>query len=82
MDKIEAAQSMGFTLPPPGYLFGAILFGIIGIAAFRYGKKVTNFWMMLFGLALMVYPYVISSTWQLYLIGAALCGALVWFRNS
>lgn len=81
MDKIEVGQLMGFTMPAPGYLFGAILFGIIGIAAFRYGKKVSNFGMMLIALGLMVYPYFISSTWQLYLIGVGLCGALYWFRH-
>jgi hypothetical protein len=28
------------------------------------------------GVALMLYPYVISETWLLYLVGAALCAAL------
>ena len=30
------------------------------------------------GLALMLYPYTVSETWLLYLVGATLCG-WVWF---
>jgi hypothetical protein len=33
---------MGFALPEPAYLFGAILFGIIGYAAYQHGKKASN----------------------------------------
>ena len=33
------------------------------------------------GLALMLYPYAISATWLMYVIGIALCGALYWFRE-
>jgi len=39
MDNLKTFESMGFTLPSPAYLIGAIFFSIIGYAAYRYGKK-------------------------------------------
>jgi hypothetical protein len=80
MDNVAALQSMGLSLPSPAYLFGAILFGIIGYAAYRYGKKTAATYPRWIGLALMLYPYAISRTWLLYAVGAGLCAALYIFR--
>ena len=60
----------------PAYLFGAILFGIIGYAAYRRGKKASNVSMKWLGVALMLYPYAISETWQVYAVGTTLCIAV------
>ncbi len=76
MDDLNALQTLGFTLPSPAYLMGAILFGIIGFAAYRYGKKASLQATKWIGVALMLYPYVISATWLLYAVGTALCVGL------
>jgi hypothetical protein len=73
MDDLKTLESMGFTLPGPAYLIGAILFGIIGFAAYRYGKKASLDTTKWIGIALMLFPYVISETWLLYAVGAGLC---------
>ena len=73
MDELKALETMGFTLPSPTYLFGAILFGILGYAAYRYGKKTSNQPTKWIGVALMLYPYAISETWLLYAVGISLC---------
>ena len=73
MDELRNLESMGLTLPSPAYLAGAILFGILGYAAYRYGKKTSNATTKWLGIALMLYPYAISETWQLYAVGVALC---------
>ena len=65
-----------FTWPTPAYLFGAIVFGLAGMAAFRYGRKSGQARPVWIGVALMVFPYLVSSTAWLYVIGAALCAAL------
>ena len=81
MDELKTVESLGLTLPSPAYIFGALLFGIIGIAAYRYGKKAelgTPKWI---GVALMLYPYGVSETWMLYAIGAGLCVALYGYRK-
>jgi hypothetical protein len=67
-------------LPSPANLFGSVMFGIFGFAAYRYGKKSGNFNPMMLGVALMVYPYFISQTWLLYAIGVALCAGLYFWR--
>ena len=36
---------------------------------------------VLIGVGLMVYPYLVSATWLLYVAGVALCAALYWFRH-
>ncbi|MEI6082264.1 MAG: hypothetical protein WCR44_07540 [Verrucomicrobiota bacterium] len=53
-------------------LFGQILFGAIGLAAFVYGKKQSSFKTMLLAVAIMGFPYVVSETWMLYAIGGVL----------
>lgn len=73
MDELKNLQSTGLTLPSPAYLFGAILFGIIGFAAYRYGKKASDRVTKWGGIALMLYPYAISETWQLYAAGLGIC---------
>jgi hypothetical protein len=68
-------------MPPPGNLFGSLAFGVIGMGAFAYGKKIGGWRAMSIGVALMVYPYFIDPTWLLYTIGAALTVALFVFRD-
>jgi hypothetical protein len=68
-------------MPSASNLFGALLFGIIGLAAFRYGKKAVLWKPMGIGVALMAYPYFVEQTWLLYAIGALLCGAFFVFKE-
>ena len=81
MDELEVAKSLGFTLPGPAYIFGAILFGIIGYAAYRYGKRASAGEIKWIGVALMLYPYVIGDTLLLYIVGSVLCVGLYVFRR-
>jgi hypothetical protein len=74
MNDIPGASLTGLALPSPAYLAGAILFGIIGWAAFRRGRKAEKPELVWSGVALMVYPYAVSQTWLLWAVGAALCG--------
>jgi hypothetical protein len=62
-------------------LFGSILFGTVGMAAFVYGKKAGLLNPMLFGGALMTYPYFVNQTWLLYGVGVALTGLLFRFPD-
>jgi hypothetical protein len=74
MDELKTLEALGFTLPSPAYLIGAILFSVIGYAAYRYGKKASLQTIKWIGIALMLYPYFISAeTWLLYAVGAGLC---------
>jgi hypothetical protein len=62
-------------------LFGAILVGIIGFAAYRYGNKALDMVIKWGGIVLMLYPYVIAETWQLYVAGFGLCFGIYILRN-
>jgi hypothetical protein len=83
MDDLSTLQmtGLGLELPAPGYLFGALLFGILGYAAYRHGKKVDKPRTRWLGVALMLYPYGVSTTWVLYAVGAALCAG-VWLDGT
>ena len=81
MDELATLNTLGLELPSPAYLFGLILFGLLGLAAYRYGKKNGRPQTRWLGLALMLYPYLISQTWQLYAIGGGLCAALYFWRR-
>ncbi|MEY2842625.1 MAG: hypothetical protein RI920_662 [Pseudomonadota bacterium] len=65
-------QALGIEMPSAVYLFGMIVFSLIGLVAYRRGKQQAQPVMRWAGLALMLYPYAVSSTWLLYLVGVAL----------
>jgi hypothetical protein len=81
MDNIKELETMGFTLPSPAYIFGVILFGVIGYAAYQYGKKTYRDASKWLGIVLMIYPYAISETWQLYAVGVDLIAGVYAFRR-
>ena len=81
MDEADNATLMsGFTWPSPGYVFGMLLFSLLGYAAFRYGRKNDRYATMGIGIALMLFPYVVSRTWLLYGVGFALCAG-IWYDH-
>jgi len=59
-------------------LLWGVLFGSIGLGYFVYGKKQRAVVPFLCGIALMAFPYFVSSTVLLILIGAIL-SALPYF---
>lgn len=67
---------MNFSFDPLA-LSAMILFGIIGTLVLWHEKR--NHWnplRILIGIALCVFPYFITTTWLLCIVGAALCGGL------
>jgi len=68
-------------MPTPTVLFADLIFGVIGLAVFAYGRKNALWRTMAIGLALAAFPYFVSQTWLLYAIGAALCAALAIWRD-
>ena len=54
------------------YLFWGLIFGSIGFGYFLYGKKQARVVPLVCGIALMVYPYVVSSTWAMVGLGVVL----------
>ena len=70
MNELKTLQSMGLTLPSPAYLLGCLIFGIVGLVAFRRGRKSQRTELTFAGVALMFYPYAVSETWTLWVIGA------------
>ncbi|MES2353698.1 MAG: hypothetical protein V4568_04690 [Pseudomonadota bacterium] len=81
MFDLNSLEALGITLPSPAYIFGAILFGIVGLAAYRYGKKASLTKPKWIGVGLMLYPYAVSDMRLLYLVGTGLCVALYVFRK-
>ena len=73
MNDLSSLSALGLDLPSPAYLFGAILFGILGYLTYRRGRKSSQSALTWAGLALMLYPYLVSQTWLLWAMGAALC---------
>jgi hypothetical protein len=69
------------SIPTPGTLFAAILFGAIGLGAFVYGKRAGLAMPMILGAALMGYPYFVSDIWLTFGIGICLCVLLFRFRG-
>ena len=76
MNELNALAGLGLELPSPAYLLGCLIFSVIGYIAFRRGRKLDRSALTWGGLALMLYPYGVSSTTQLWALGIALCGWL------
>ena len=57
-------------------LIGGVIFSAVGFVGFSYGKRTQNFRLMALGGALMGYPYFVSDTALIYLIGIGLTAAL------
>lgn len=76
MDELNPLASLGLVLPSPAYIAGAILFGLIGYAAFRRGRKTSTASLTWTGVALMLYPYAVPQTWLLWAVGTGLCAWL------
>ena len=76
MNDLAALPALAFSLPSPAYLLGAIVFGLIGFGAFRYGRKAGRPVPLWLGVALMLYPYAVSQTVLLYAVGTVLCVGL------
>ena len=74
MNNLDELEAFGLVLPSPSYIVGAILFGIIGMAVFRRGRKASNTALTWTGVGLMFYPYALSQTWTLWVVGMVLCG--------
>ncbi len=76
METVRTPQLLGLELPDPVYIFGAILFGILGFVAYRHGRKCHKGLTMWLGVALMDYPYAVSGTGMLYAVGVVLCAGI------
>ena len=68
-------------MPSPAALFVSLVFGVIGLTAFLYGKKHALIVPMMLGLGLMLFPYFVSNIWLMCGIGAALTAAIWYFRE-
>ena len=64
-----------------GKIIAWIIFGMVGFVAFVYGKKQKNFKPLLIGIALMAYPYFVSSAVWLYVVGMGLSALLFLWRE-
>lgn len=62
-------------------LFWGMVFGSIGVGFFVYGKKQGEVIPLLCGLALMIFPYFVSSTLLLVALGAVLIAIPFYYRN-
>ena len=82
MDELRTLEAMGLVLPTPAYIVGAIVFGIVGMIAFYRGRKATLPVSKWIGVALMFYPYAVSATWMLYVVGVGLCVGLYFYWHA
>jgi len=60
---------------------GSMIFGTIGFIAFVYGKKMQQYKTFGIGIALIAFPYFVSNTLCMYLIGTALTVSLFFFKD-
>jgi len=81
MNELTALRSLGLSIPSPAYLVAAVVFGLIGIGAYRLGKSRQRRRTKWLGVALMLYPYAVPLTWLLYVVGIALCVAVYFDRD-
>jgi cyanate permease len=71
---VERAREIGLDLGGISLatVLVAVLFGLVGFAAFRYGRKNGEPRPLFLGIALMAYGYFVSNAWISFGIGALL----------
>lgn len=62
-------------------LYAYLIFGILGMSSFSYGRKLRLWKPSVIGILLMVYPYFFPNTWLLWGVGVALL-VLLWFQHD
>ena len=62
-------------------LLFSMIFGVIGMAYFMYGKQNARLYPLIFGMALCIYPYFVSDLTVMIAIGVGLTLA-PWFLRS
>ncbi len=72
---MEEMESLGFSFSMSTIIAG-LIFGAIGLYAYRWGKKRDNRYVYWTGITMMVYPMFIQSNKLTWSIGLALCGVL------
>ncbi len=60
-------------------ILASVIFGSIGLGAFIYGKKQSNFKALVIGIVLMAYPYFLTNAIALYATGVVLTAVLFIF---
>ena len=61
-------------------LIASLIFSVVGIFVFRYGKKEQNIPLVITGIGLMAYSYFTHGPVQDWGVGAALCGVAYYYR--
>ena len=78
-------QTAGLATGSGGINWGAVIanliFGMIGAVALMYGWKNKAPKPLVIGIVLSVFPYFISNTLLIYVIGIALTAALYYWRD-
>lgn len=64
----------------PAQMLWGVLFGAIGMGYFSYGRKQRAAVPFAIGVALMTYPFFVSNTYLLALVGAVLCAVPYFIR--
>jgi len=65
----------------PAQLFWGLFFGSLGAGYFIYGKKQGRLPPLLAGIALIVFPYFVSNSWLMVLIGTGIAAVPYFFRG-
>jgi len=78
---MDPTSALGGISLDPTWLFLSMIPGGIGFVLFVYGKKQKRYPHMAAGLAMMGYPYLVSTVTAMTIVGALICAAL-WFVVS
>ena len=66
----------------PGYLMASLVFGMIGMGMFMYGKKASRVVPLATGVGLMIVPYFITHLIVMIVVCGALTAAPWLFRDA
>lgn len=77
--QIQALQGLSGLNFSFAFLFGSFVFGVIGFYLWRTGRKRVNAKVVWTGVALMVYPIFLTSTWLLWCVGIFLTSLAYYF---
>ncbi|MEI8037629.1 MAG: hypothetical protein WCJ14_04490 [Verrucomicrobiota bacterium] len=80
--RIFTPDTQSFLNFNPYNILAGLVFGTIGWGAFSYGKRLDLWQPRAIGVAMMVYPYLISNAWLLWGAGFGLMVVLWFFHHE
>ncbi len=63
-------------------LLASFIFGVVGIAGWKYGRRIGSIRKLFISVGLCLYPYFVTNAYLIWGVGAGLTAALIFWEEA